>query len=170
MQGYLEGSGRSILVEPQSLLTPVPKMPGLDGQKMSKSYGNTIALREDPDDLVKKIKTMPTDPARVRRTDPGTPEKCPVWDFHKIYSDEITQRWVNEGCTTAGIGCIDCKMKVVEPIQAEIAPIRARGQELERHQDHVHAIIKEGCDAAREVANETMTDVRKAVGLQYSEI
>ncbi len=170
LQGYLEGSGRSILVEPQSLLTPVPKMPGLDGQKMSKSYGNTIALREDPDDLVKKIKTMPTDPARVRRTDPGTPEKCPVWDFHKIYSDEITQRWVNEGCTTAGIGCIDCKMKVVEPIQAEIAPIRARGQELERHQDHVHAIIKEGCDAAREVANETMTDVRKAVGLQYSEI
>ena len=170
LHGYLEGSGRSILVEPQALLTPVPKMPGLDGQKMSKSYGNTIALREDPDDLVKKIKTMPTDPARVRRTDPGTPEKCPVWDFHKIYSDETTQNWVREGCTTAGIGCIDCKMKVVEPIQAEIAPIRARGQELERHQDHVRAVIKEGCDAAREVANETMTEVRKAVGLQYSEI
>jgi len=145
-------------------------MPGLDGQKMSKSYGNTIALREDPDDLVKKIKTMPTDPARVRRTDPGTPEKCPVWDFHKLFSDQDVQNWVREGCTTAGIGCVDCKMKVVEPIQAEIAPIRARGQELERHQDHVRTVIKEGCEAAREAANETMTDVRKAVGLQYSEI
>ncbi len=170
LQGYLEGSGRIILVEPQALLTPVPKMPGLDGQKMSKSYGNTIALREDPDDLLKKIKTMPSDPARVRRTDPGTPEKCPVWDFHKIYSDESTQNWVREGCTTAGIGCIDCKMKVVEPIQAEIAPIRARGLELDRHQDHVRVVIKEGCDAAREAAIETMTDVRKAVGLQYSEL
>jgi len=168
--GYLEGSGRIILEEPQALLTPTPKIPGLDGQKMSKSYGNTIALREDPDSITKKVKIMPTDPARVRRSDPGTPEKCPVWNFHKIYSDETTQNWVREGCTSASIGCIDCKMKVLEPIQAEIAPIRARGQELERHQDHVRNVIKEGCDAAREVAIETMTDVRKAVGLQYSEI
>ncbi|NNM13193.1 MAG: tryptophan--tRNA ligase [Gammaproteobacteria bacterium] len=168
--GNLEGSGRIILVEPQALLTPVPKMPGLDGQKMSKSYGNTIALREDPDEVSKKIKVMPTDPARVRRTDPGNPEKCPVWDFHKIYSDESTQNWVREGCTTAGIGCIDCKMKVIEPIQAELEPIRSRGQELERHPDQVRAVIRDGNEAAREAANETMTDVRKAVGLQYSEL
>jgi tryptophanyl-tRNA synthetase len=168
--GNLEGSGRIILVEPQALLTPVPKMPGLDGQKMSKSYGNTIALREEPDEVVKKIKVMPTDPARVRRTDPGTPEKCPVWGFHKIYSDNDTQQWVREGCTTAGIGCIDCKMKVIEPIQAELDPIRARGKELDRHPDQVKTVIREGNEKARELANETMIEVRKAVGLQYLEI
>lgn len=168
--GYLEGSGRIILVEPQALLTPVPKMPGLDGQKMSKSYGNTIALRETPDEVVRKIKVMPTDPARIRRSDPGTPEKCPVWDFHKIYSDQATQNWVREGCTSAGIGCIECKMKVVEPIQAELDPIRERGRELERDAGMVRDVVREGCDAARETAINTMTEVRKAVGLQYSEI
>jgi len=148
----------------------VPKLPGLDGQKMSKSYGNIISLREDADSVTKKVRGMRTDPARVRRDDPGTPEKCPVWDFHKIYSDESTQKWVQKGCTSAGIGCIDCKMKVLEPIQAELEPIRLRGQELERHPDQVRNFIKAGNDAASEVAHQTMLDVRKAVGLQYSEI
>jgi tryptophanyl-tRNA synthetase len=120
--GYLEGGGRTILFEPQALLTPIAKMPGLDGQKMSKSYGNTIDLRDEPDVVVKKLRTMPTDPARVRRTDPGDPEKCPVWLFHQVYSDEPTREWVQTGCRSAGIGCLDCKQKVIDKVLAELAP------------------------------------------------
>ncbi len=166
--GYLEGEGKMILPEPQSLLTPTSKMPGLDGQKMSKSYGNTISLREDPAVVEKKLRTMPTDPARVRRSDPGDPEKCPVWEFHQIYSSEATRDWVQEGCRSAGIGCLDCKQPVIEAVLAEQAPIRERAQEYIDNPNVVRNIVNEGCEAAREVARETMEEVREAVGLVYN--
>ncbi|MDH3768697.1 MAG: tryptophan--tRNA ligase, partial [Gammaproteobacteria bacterium] len=146
--GYIEGSGRTILVEPQALLTEVPKLPGLDGQKMSKSYGNTISLREDTDVVAKNIKKMPTDPARVRRSDPGDPEKCPVWEFHKIYSDKQRQEWVQTGCRTAGIGCIDCKKPVIDAVIAELEPIQARAAELEANPDMVRSIVTAGSERA----------------------
>lgn len=165
--GYLAGSARTVLHEPQSLLTETPKVIGLDGQKMSKSYGNTIALREDPEVIEKKMRTMPTDPARVRRTDPGNPEKCPVWDFHKMYSDEDAKKWVWEGCTTAGIGCIECKMCVVERVQAELEPIRERAKEYEENPDIVRSIMIDGSENARAVAKETMEEVRQAIGINY---
>ncbi len=165
--GYLEGSGRIILREPEALLTPASKMPGLDGQKMSKSYGNTIALRDEPEVIEKKIRTMPTDPARVRRTDPGDPEVCPVWQLHKVYSDEGVRQWVKEGCTTAGIGCLECKQPVIDSVLAELAPIQERARELEQDVGQVKAIIHEGCEAARDVARETLEEVRQAIGLKY---
>jgi tryptophanyl-tRNA synthetase len=165
--GHLEGSGRSILVEPDALLTATPKVPGLDGRKMSKSYGNTIGLREDPDSVAKKLRAMQTDPARVRRTDPGDPQKCPVWDLHKIYSDPDTQQWVNEGCRSAGIGCLDCKKPVIEKVVAEITAIRQRAQEYEENRDLVRGIVAEGCDRARELARQTLDEVRQAMGMNY---
>ncbi len=165
--GYLEGSGKIILPEPNSLLTPASKMPGLDGRKMSKSYANTIALRDDPDSIVKKMRTMPTDPARVRRTDPGEPEKCPVWQFHEIYSDEETCSWVQEGCRSASIGCVDCKQPVIDSVLAELKPIQLRAKEYEDDVSTVKAIIDEGNEAAREVARDTLEDVRKAMGIAY---
>ena len=164
--GYLEGVGRTILVEPEPLLTPTSKLPGLDGQKMSKSYGNTIGLREDPDSIAKKLRTMQTDPARVRRTDPGDPAKCPVWDFHKIYSDEATCRWVNEGCRSASIGCVECKKPVIDAVLAELEPIRARARLHEEDPDAVRTILHEGRERARDVARETMDEVREAMGLE----
>jgi tryptophanyl-tRNA synthetase len=139
--GYLEGEGRVILPEPQAMLTPTPKMPGLDGQKMSKSYGNTISLRESPDQIEKKIRTMPTDPARVRRNDPGDPLKCPVWDFHKIYSDDATRDWVMAGCRGATIGCLECKQGIVDGVQAELAPIRERAEEFAANPASVRRIL-----------------------------
>src|ERR1700727_3392556 len=127
--GFLEGTGVTILPEPQVLLTATPKVPGLDGRKMSKSYGNTIGLREEPDSIVKKMRAMQTDPARGRRTDPGDPEKCPAWDLHKIYSDEATRKWAAEGCRTASIGCLECKQPVIDKIVEEISGMRRRAQE-----------------------------------------
>ncbi len=165
--GYLEGTGVSIVPEPQVLLTKTPKVPGLDGRKMSKSYGNTIGLREDPDEVAKKLRAMVTDPARVRRSDPGDPDKCPVWDLHRIYSDEKTQAWVQEGCRTAGIGCLDCKKPVTEKVVEEIGQIRKRAQEYEDNPDLVRGIIDEGCEKAREAARDTLNDVREAMGLNY---
>ncbi len=165
--GHLAGGGRTVLHEPQALLTETPKVTGLDGQKMSKSYGNTIALREEPDVIEKKMRTMPTDPARVRRTDTGNPEKCPVWDFHRMYSDDETKKWVWEGCTTAGIGCIDCKMSVIARVQAELEPIRERAKEYEANPDLVRSIMNDGSEAARAVAKETLEEVRQAAGLNY---
>ncbi|MFO7305319.1 MAG: tryptophan--tRNA ligase [Gammaproteobacteria bacterium] len=165
--GYLEGTGRSILVEPEALLTTTPKVPGLDGRKMSKSYGNTIGLREDPDSVVKKIKTMQTDPARVRRADPGDPEKCPAWQLHKIYSDADTLEWVQEGCRTAGIGCLDCKKRLADAVVAEITVIRERGREFEQNRDLVRGIIAEGCERARDVARQTLEEVHQAMGMIY---
>lgn len=167
LMGYLEGGGKMILPEPEALLTPVAKLPGLDGRKMSKSYHNTIALREKPEVVDQQIRTMPTDPARVRRTDPGNPEKCPVWYLHKIYSDEETKKWVFEGCTTAGIGCLDCKRPLISAIQAEQAPILERAKQFEEDPDLVKNILLEGSDAAREVAQETLDEVNQAMGLNY---
>ena len=165
--GYLEGSGKIILPEPQALLTPASKMPGLDGQKMSKSYGNTIALREDPEEVAKKLRTMPTDPARVRRTDPGDPEKCPVWQLHLVYSNDEIKEWVQEGCRSAGIGCLDCKQPVIEALQAELAPIRERAKEFLEQPQLVRNIVAEGSEEARDVARETLREVRGAMGLVY---
>src|ERR1700741_2408175 len=144
--GFLEGTGVAILPEPQALLTTTPKVPGLDGRKMSKSYGNTIGLREDPDTVVQKLKAMTTDPARVRRTDPGDPEKCPVWDLHKIYSDEATRHWAAEGCRSAGIGCLDCKQPVIDRIVEEISGMRRRAQEFEDNPDLLRNIVAEGAE------------------------
>ena len=165
--GYLEGTGRSILVEPEVLLTTTPRVPGLDGRKMSKSYGNTIGLREDPDSVAKKLKTMQTDPARMRRTDPGDPDRCPVWDLHKLYSDGDTQAWVQQGCRSAGIGCLDCKQRVADVLIAEISAIRARAREFEENRDLVRGIIAEGCEKARDVARQTLEEVRQAMGMNY---
>ncbi len=165
--GYLEGGGRIILPEPQPLLTKASKVPGLDGQKMSKSYGNTIGLREAPETVEKKIKTMPTDPARVRRTDPGDPAKCPVWSFHEMYSKPEVMDWVQEGCRTAGIGCLDCKQHVLDAVLAEQAPIRQRAEEYASDPKLVRNIITEGCEAARDVARDTLDEVRQAMGLAY---
>lgn len=164
--GYLEGVSRVILPEPHPLLTPMAKMPGLDGQKMSKSYGNTIGLREEPEAVRNKLKTMPTDPARVRRTDPGNPEKCPVWQFHKVYSSDEVKDWVVQGCTSAGIGCLDCKQHIVEAVLAEQAPIRERAVEFSNDISLVRTIVAEGCEEARDVARATLSEVRHALGLQ----
>jgi tryptophanyl-tRNA synthetase len=163
--GYLEGGGRIILPEPQAILTPASKMPGLDGRKMSKSYNNAISLREHPDDVDKKLRTMPTDPARVRRTDPGDPDKCPVWQLHQVYSDDARKEWVREGCKTAGIGCVDCKLPVIDAVIAELKPIRERAKEYMDDLSAVKAIIDEGCEAARDVARDTLEEVRKAMSL-----
>ncbi|MCB1728742.1 MAG: tryptophan--tRNA ligase [Gammaproteobacteria bacterium] len=165
--GYLEGGGMVILPEPQPLLTKAAKMPGLDGQKMSKSYGNTIALDASPADVEKQMRTMPTDPARVRRTDPGNPEICPVWQFHQVYSDEAVKDWVQQGCRSAGIGCIECKQPVIDAVYAELKPIQERGREYAAQPDLVHNIVNEGCERAREVARETMEEVRHAMSLDY---
>ncbi|MBI2778677.1 MAG: tryptophan--tRNA ligase [Gammaproteobacteria bacterium] len=165
--GYLEGGGRIILPEPQALLTPMSKMPGLDGQKMSKSYGNTITLREAPESVQHKLRTMPTDPARVRRNDPGDPEKCPVWQLHQVYSTDEVKGWAQQGCRSAGIGCLECKQPVIDAVLAEQVPIRERAQEFITNPNLVRNIIADGCEAARDVARETLTEVRQAMGLQY---
>src|SRR5579871_1227520 len=154
--GFLEGTGVTILPEPQALLTATPRVPGLDGRKMSKSYGNTILLREDPDNVAAKLRTMQTDPARVRRTDPGDPEKCPVWDLHKIYSDEATRQWASAGCRSAGIGCLECKQPMIDKVLEEINGMRRRAQEFEDNPETVRNIVSEGADKARAAARETL--------------
>ena len=166
--GYLEGAHRVILPEPQPLLTETPKVPGLDGQKMSKSYGNAIMLREEPASVTKKIRTMQTDPARVRRTDKGEPDRCPVWPLHQIYSDATTREWVVQGCTTAGIGCLDCKQPVIDAINREQDVIRERAQRYLDDPTLVRNIVADGCERARKLAEETMGDVREAMGIDYS--
>ncbi len=166
--GYLEGSRKLILAEPRALLTEASRLPGLDGNKMSKSYGNTIALRDDRDTVTKKVRTMPTDPARVRRTDPGDPDKCPVWMFHQVYSDQPTKDWVVKGCKSAGIGCIECKQPVIDGILKEQEPMRERAQKYLDDPSLVRAIVADGCDQARKFAQETMRDVREEMGLSYN--
>jgi len=163
----LEGSGKIILPEPQALLTDISKMPGLDGQKMSKSYGNTIMLRETPESVEKKVMVMPTDPARVKRTDPGEPEKCPVWQFHKIYSKPEVKEWVQTGCRTAGIGCVECKRPVIDAVNQELRPIQASITEYESDLGSVKRIITEGSEAAREEAVKTLNTVKSVMGLDY---
>ncbi len=166
--GYIEGGGKVILTEPQALLTEASKMPGLDGQKMSKSYNNTITLREDADSVAKKIRTMPTDPARVKRTDPGDPEKCPVWQLHLVYSDDQRREWVQQGCRSAGIGCLECKQPVIDAVLAEQKPMRERAQKYLDDPTLVRSIVADGCEKARKLAQETLRDVREVMGLDYS--
>ncbi len=167
LSGYLDGSGKAIFPEPKALLTPASKMPGLDGQKMSKSYGNTISLRENPTSVEDKLKKMPTDPARVRRTDPGEPGKCPVWSLHQVYSDEDLKNWVIDGCTSAKIGCLDCKKPLIDAVLKEQGPIRERANEYANDPETVRGIIADGCEAARDLARETIEEVRDAMGLTY---
>ena len=165
--GYLEGGGRVILPETEVLLTETPTIPGLDGEKMSKSYDNAIDLREDPKEVERKIRTMPTDPARVRRRDPGNPENCPVFALHKLLSDESVRTWADEGCRSAGIGCVDCKGPLIDVINTELAPIHERAEQFEDNEELVKSIIVEGSEKARDIARETMEDVRAAVGVNY---
>lgn len=165
--GYLDGAGKIILPEPQALLAKHAKLPGLDGQKMSKSYQNTIALREQPAVVEKKILTMPTDSARVKRSDPGEPEKCPVWQLHQVYSDTTVQEWVKTGCRSASIGCIDCKRPIIDAIQKELEPIQLSIKDYEADMGSVKRIVAEGSEQAREEANKTLSHVREAMGLDY---
>ncbi|GJM06185.1 MAG: tryptophan--tRNA ligase [marine bacterium B5-7] len=167
LSGYLDGIGKAIFPEPQALLTPASKMMGLDGQKMSKSYGNTISLRENPSVVEEKLRTMPTDPARVRLTDPGEPDKCPVWNLHQVYSDDDLKNWVVDGCTNAKIGCLDCKKPLIEAVLKEQQPIRERANEYMNDPETVRGIIADGCEAARDVARETLEEVRESMGLIY---
>lgn len=166
--GFLEGGGKIILVEPEAKLTPASRMPGLDGQKMSKSYNNVISLREEPDAVARKIKTMPTDPARIRRTDPGDPAKCPVWQLHEVYSSDSTKDWVKTGCKGASIGCIECKQPVIEAVLAELKPIQERAAQYAEDPTLVKNIVADGCEKARKLARETMREVREVMGLSYS--
>ena len=166
--GYIEGGGKVILSEPQALLTEASKMPGLDGQKMSKSYANTIGLREDAEGISRKIRTMPTDPARVKRSDPGNPEKCPVWQFHLVYSDEKRRQWVQEGCRSAGIGCLECKQPVIDAVIEEQKPMRERSQRYLDDPTLVRSIIADGCEKARKQAQETLREVKEVMGLNYT--
>ena len=167
LEGYLRGTGKTILHEPQALHTEVKKLPGLDGAKMSKSYGNAIAMREEPAEVERKIRRMPTDPARVHRSDPGNPDVCPVLQFHMVYSDDATKSWVRQGCTTAGIGCLECKQPVIDAIQREQAPWRERAEAYLANPKPVHWILEVGTERARMVAGETMREVRHAMGLTY---
>jgi len=166
--GYLEGGGKMILPESQPLLTEASRMPGLDGNKMSKSYNNTISLREDADAVAKKIRQMPTDTHRVRRTDAGDPARCPVWQLHLVYSDENTKDWASAGCKSAGIGCLECKQPVIDAVLEEQKPMFERAQPYLEDPTLVRSIVADGCERAREMARETMRDVREAMGLAYS--
>jgi tryptophanyl-tRNA synthetase len=165
--GYLEGARKIILVEPHALLTSASRMPGLDGQKMSKSYGNTISIREAPEEVIRLVRTMPTDPARVRRTDPGNPVNCPLWQFHQVYSDQATKDWADKGCKSASIGCLDCKQPVIDAILSEQQPMFERAQQYLDDPSLLRSIIADGSDKARKVAQETMRDVREAMGLDF---
>ena len=167
LYGYLEGGGRIILPEPRALLTDDAKVPGLDGEKMSKSYENTIRLREEPSVIEQKIRTMKTDPARVRRDDRGNPDVCPVFALHQIYTGEEVRAWAANGCRTAGIGCLECKGPLIDAINAEQAPIRERAAQYERDKDMVQSILMEGSEAARTVARETLEEVRAAIGISH---
>ena len=166
--GFLEGGGKVLLPEPQAVLTPTSRLVGLDGQKMSKSYGNTIDLRDAPATVTEKIRKMPTDPARVRRTDPGNPEKCSVWKLHEVYTSTDVRAWVQKGCVSAGIGCLECKQPVIDAVIAELAPMRERAAPFEEDPTLVKNILADGCERAREVAEDTMRTVRGAMGLNYA--
>jgi tryptophanyl-tRNA synthetase len=156
---------REILPEPKVLLTPSPKLPGTDGRKMSKSYGNTILLSDPEPEVRAKLKTMVTDPARIRRTDAGNPDICPVFDLHKVFSSNETQGEVRAGCTSAGIGCIQCKGWLADAVVKELAPIQERRRYFEAHPDEANAILDEGAVRANARAEQTMKQVRAAVRL-----
>ena len=167
LEGYFKGTGKIILPEPQALLTEASRLPGLDGAKMSKSYNNAIAIREEKSSIEQKVRRMPTDPARVKRTDAGNPERCPVWEFHKVYSSEVTRQWVTQGCKSAGIGCLECKQPVIDGILAEQQPMLARAEPYIVNPKIVREIVDAGTERARVTARETMREVREAMGLNY---
>jgi tryptophanyl-tRNA synthetase len=156
-----------VFPEPQTLLTAVARIPGTDGRKMSKSYANAIYIKDTPEEVRQKINPMVTDPARKRRSDPGTPEKCPVFDLHRAFSPAATRDWVREGCTSAGIGCLDCKKRLLEHMLSHLEGIHARRPEYAQRPDTVWDILKDGSRRAREVARRTMEDVRAAVRVVY---
>ena len=167
LYGYLEGGGKMILAEPEALLTESPKLPGLDGEKMSKSYHNTIALRDDPKRVEKALRAMPTDPARKRRHDPGDPEKCPVWQLHLVYTDSKTHDWVQSGCRSAEIGCLDCKQPLIKEVLTEQLIIKERAEAYQSDPTLVRNIIADGCERAQQVAEDTLEEVRRVMGLDY---
>jgi tryptophanyl-tRNA synthetase len=167
LTSFVSGKGKVVLIEPDTLLTNASKLPGLDGRKMSKSYGNAIGIREDAASITKKVREMPTDPARVMRTDKGNPERCPVWQFHLVYSDDARRAWVTEGCTTAAIGCVECKKTVSDAILAEQQPMLDRAKPYVSKPALVREIVDAGCKKAQITAQHTMADVRKAMGLNY---
>ena len=154
-----------VFPEPQARLTEIPKVPGTDGRKMSKSYGNAIYLSDPPAEVRHKVRTMVTDPARQRRTDPGNPDVCPVFDLHRIFTPEADRQWAAVGCRTAGIGCLDCKDKLLEHMEPVLAPIRERRQPLAEKPQHLVDILRDGSQRARRVAQQTMEDVRRAVSI-----
>ncbi len=170
LQAYLSDKGRIILPEPDVLLTESAKMLGLDGQKMSKSYGNTIALRDNPKRVEKALRAMPTDPARVRRTDPGDPEKCPVWSLHQTYTDAKTHEWIKLECPRAGIGCVDCKQPLIDAVLAEQRMIQQRAEPYEKDKARLVKVIERGNEQARAVAKVTLEQVRESVGTRYPEL
>lgn len=163
--GYIDGKNKTILPEPEALLTKASKLPGLDGQKMSKSYNNVISLRENKKDVELKVKKMPTDPARVKISDKGNPNKCPVWKLHEIYSNEQTKDFVIYSCTNAKIGCIECKNPLIEAINNELEPIQDKIKSYENNSQYIEEIIFSGCENASKVARQTMEDVRNAMGI-----
>jgi len=167
LYGYLEGGGKVILSEPQPILAEFSRVPGLDGQKMAKSSGNAIFLRDSDAELEEKLRRMPTDPARVHRDDPGEPQRCPVWSLHQLYSSDEQLHWVIEGCRSASIGCLDCKNALCSALQAELAPLQQRAIDYEDSPDLVRSILAEGAERARDEARETLADVRMAMGLNY---
>ena len=157
----------TLLPEPATLLTAMSRLPGLDGAKMSKSDNNHIAMRDEPAEVHRKMRRMQTDPARVHRSDKGDPDRCPVWQFHRVYSDAPTQAWAMTGCTTAGIGCLDCKQPVIDAIVAQQRPWRERAEAYLSHPKQVQWIVEVGTERARAVARQTMREVRTAMGLTY---
>jgi tryptophanyl-tRNA synthetase len=157
---------RELLPEPQALLTPSPKLPGLDGRKMSKSYGNTIMLSEAEDDVRAKLKVMVTDPARIRRDDPGNPDVCPVFELHKVFSSETVQAEASAGCRSASIGCIECKSWVANAIVEKIGPIRDRREDLLSRPSVIQDVLANGKDRAIKRAQQTLDEVQKAMGLR----
>ena len=165
LEGYLRGTGRVILPEPRTLATETPLVVGLDGRKMSKSYGNTVQLRDEPDVIEAKVSRMQTDPARVRLKDPGDPKKCPVFTWHQIYLDESEREWAANGCRTASIGCRECKQPLIDKISVEQTTFRERAAEYAQSSNKVRQILDEGSEKARVIAKETMTEVRAAIGI-----
>jgi tryptophanyl-tRNA synthetase len=156
-----------VFPEPLTLLTPTPRVPGTDGRKMSKSYGNAVFLKDPPATLREKLKPMITDPARKRRSDPGTPEICPVFDLHKAFSSEETRAWAAHGCRSAGIGCLDCKGRLMDHLLHRLEEIHARRPEFASRPDTVWDVLREGSRRARETARATMEEVRAAMKVDY---
>lgn len=167
LYGYLEGCGKLLLPEPQALLSDAPKISGLDGGKMAKSNSNAIFLRDTSEEIAEKIRRMPTDPARGHRQDPGEPTRCPVWQMHVTHSDEAVRQWAEQGCRSAGIGCLECKAPLIDAIRAELAPLQERALDYEQNTDLVRSILADGAERARDEARETLVEVRQAMGLGY---